>query len=343
MMEFIPPRAALSYLGSKSKLVGKFRRIFSEAWPDSNTLTFVDAFAGTGVVTQHVGSLFARSIVNDQEEYSRLVLTALFTKPVYAWTCKPDPVAGFITRTYCPRKSKRLSPSDRLYWSRSNGMRLDGFRDWAIENLQGVQRDYALGCMLIAADRCANTCGGYWGFRRHFRTASSRRPVVIEPIPTSDLDVTVQSEDATAVCLSAPRDAVIYMDPPYGTRSYGNNYFVLNVIGSAHDTAVVTDRKQPGGITGMPADRIFQKSAWNTTAALEELKKILSGTPARRIALSYSDDPTNSMAIEDIKAAFADRGWEVEAHEIRHMRYASQNPSGLGSAVTELLFVGNRI
>ena len=337
-------RAALYYMGSKARLVQTFRTIFHESWPDAKEMVFVDAFAGTGVVTLYAGSLFGRCIVNDQERYSTLVLKAQFARPAHLepWPAQPASIAGFITDHYCPRKKDSFSRHDRLFWSRENGMLLDGFRNWAIATLQGAELEYAMGCMLIAADRCSNTTGGYWAFLRHFRGSQGRRKVAIQQLPASGLDVDVRSEDATALCLGAPKNAILYLDPPYGRRQYGNNYFVLNMIGSVSDALIENDRGRPGGTTGMPIDRNFNKSVWCTRDALAELRTILKGTPASRMALSYSNDPKNVMSIEDIQSSFKDCGWACETYELDHTRYASQNPSALGSALTELLFVANR-
>ena len=342
-MREVTPRPALSYLGAKTKLVDDFRRIFAETWPDSGELTLIDAFAGTGVVTKHVGSLFKRAVANDQELYSRLVLIAQFRRPedLEPWAEQP-PTEGFITRSYCPRQMDTLRTSDRCFWTRENGQRLDGFREWAIRTLGGDHLDYALGCLIIAADRRANSCGGYWAYLRHFKQPSSCAPVEIEPLPDCSFEVEVRSEDATAVCLNASSDAVLYLDPPYGKRGYSNNYWLLNVLGSVTDAAIVEDRAKPGGITGMPVDRVFKKSVWNTRGAAAELRTILRDTPARRLAMSYSNDPANMMTVDRIQSSFLDCGWTVKRHEFNHTRYSSQNPSPLGSTVKELLFIAHR-
>ena len=338
-------RASLYYLGAKTRLVHTFRRIFEETWPDTNKSVFVDAMAGTGIVTKYIGPLFARSIVNDQELYSKLVLVAQFARPadLEPWPVLPASAPGFITANYCPRKKARFSQNDRMFWSRDNGLALDAFRNWAVATLKGAQLDYAMGCMIIAADRCSNTTGGYWGYLRHFNGAQGRRRVSIQQLPECELDVEVRSEDATALCLSAPKESVIYLDPPYGRRPYGPNYSILDVIGSAVDTIVESDRNKPGGVTGMAVERDFKKSVWNSPDALAELQIILRGTPASRLVLSYSNDPANTMKVTAIQLSFADCGWTVKTHELDHTRYASQNPSPHGPKLTEMLFVAERI
>ena len=141
--------------------------------------------------------------------------------------------------------------------------------------------------------------------------------------------------DATKAALEASEDTLVYLDPPYTSRPYGSNFFPLNVIADVdHDPEVK-------GVTGIPVSG-WNRSRWNNPAgALSELTKILNGTKAKRLVLSYSTD--GLMKTDDIIKAFNENGWAVKLKKIEQKRFKSHD-EGIQdeSELTELLFLGRK-
>ena len=269
----------LSYIGSKASVATRIRELFLTEWGREalRGATLVDAFAGTGAVTAAVADLFAACVVNDAEPYSAAVCVARFAPPRELPDLSYTPASGgFVEREYA---------LNRQFFSPANGAALDGLRAAIRDRLPpGAARTYAVGCMLMAADRVANTAGVYGAYLKHLLARAAAPLDVRHPRTASPGPLTVTLGDAEAACAAAPPGAVLYLDPPYTARAYGSNYFVLNVL------ADVEAEPELRGVSGIPASG-WRRSAWNTAAGADaSLRRILKGTPATRCAMSYSSD-----------------------------------------------------
>ena len=321
-------RCVLSYIGSKLKLVPWIRAVAAAEWGDLSDWTLADAFAGTGAVTAGLIDMFKDGIVNDVERYSELVCIARFTPPdeLPDWS-DASPVAGYVTREYCTL---------RKFFAPHNGRVIDGFRAWAKERAPGHARDYAMGCLLVAADAKNNTAGVYGAFLKKLCERALKR-MKVEHLGTR-APVRITRGDAADAAAAVSASTVLYLDPPYTKRPYGNNYFVLNVIGDPDSEPELR------GVTGIPATG-WRRSVSNSRAgALEALDEVLSGTPAQRCLMSYSTDGLMSTA--DVTDVFKARGWDVRVETTKtHARYENHNSDVQKRQKTELLeilFVCNK-
>ena len=166
---------SLYYIGSKHSLGPVLRERMMQQWTDLKDWTLVDVFAGSGGFSVQTGSLFKNVIVNDLETYSRCVLTALLSPPAQL----PDfshvvPRAGYITLEYC---------QNRTFFTEENGCLIDGARDFMKTIPAGLERDYAIGCVLMAADRVANTTSVYGAFLKNIKPRAQRALTIKHPAP----------------------------------------------------------------------------------------------------------------------------------------------------------------
>lgn len=321
-------RAALGYIGSKFKLSKTLGTLMQREWPDLGTMTLVDAFAGSGSFASRVGILFRDIVVNDLELYSKLVMCALFAPPEE----QPDfskivvGASGYITRSYC---------AERMYFTPANGQTIDAARDWIRALPDQTQKDYAMGCLLMAADKVSNTSSQYGAFLKQYK-ALARKPLELVHPPQHPMagKVVIKLGDATDACLDATEDSLIYLDPPYTTRPYAKNYFPLNVI------ATLDSEPALAGVTGIPVTG-WNRSAWNKAETAEqELVKILKGTKARRIAMSYNTD--GLLSEQRVLSAFAQNGWDCRVEHIDYARFKAQDKVANQTELRELFFMASK-
>ena len=328
----------LRYIGSKRTILPKIRDVFTETWTDLSEYTLVDAFFGSGGFSTGMVHLFGKLVVNDAELFSFSIAHALFRQnAVEPVVCSPVE-GGYITREYC---ADEYVPGDtvpsRMFFSVRNGKLIDAHRA-RIRSLVGVDRLASIGDLVAACDAVANTSGTYGAFMKKLDGAATKEVRVV-PIRMWCADVpprptTVTMGDATVAALAAPPRSVLYLDPPYVKRGYGCNYFPINVI------ADVDNDPELRGVTGIPVTG-YNRSAWNKAgSSAAELDKILAGTPARRVVLSYSVD--GLMTRSTILDAFKRHGWTVKVHVIPHKRYVSHDRCKKLTEFHELLFVGER-
>jgi hypothetical protein len=334
----------LNLIGSKRTIGPMLREALVEHFGPLGGVTLVDAFFGSGGFTLAVHDLFGDLRLNDLELFSYAVAHALFVQPLDMSGVGPPIEGGYVERTYS---------GERGFFSADNARAADAFRAWARVQPPGPARWSSVGAFLSAMDRRANTASVYGAYLKR-PMPKSLVPVELTPLYVGHAGgtVTITRGDAVDASMAAPPDSLLYLvrparsarpscayrraqDPPYVQRSYAANYFVLNVL------ADVDAEPEVRGKTGIPAAG-YNKSAWNNAGrALDELRKILKGTPATRVALSYSTD--GLMATGDIVAAFEAGGWDVSVNSVQQRRFKShvvgeQNEDEL----SELLFLATR-
>lgn len=321
-------KAALCYIGSKLKLSKTLGQLLLRKWPDLGSLTLVDAFAGSGSFASRVGILFRDIVVNDLELYSKLVMCALFAPPErlpdFSSVVPGD--SGYITRSYC---------AERMYFTPANGCLIDAARSWILTMQDAAQKNYALGCLLMAADKVSNTSSQYGAFLKQYKPVARKSMEMVHP-PRHPMagKVVITHGDATAACLAASEDSLVYLDPPYTSRPYANNYFPLNVI------ATIDSEPDLVGVTGIPVTG-WNRSTWNKAGTAEhELIKILRGTKAKHIAMSYNTD--GLLSEHRVLQAFTGNGWDCQVDRIDYKRFKAQNNVANQTELCELLFMATK-
>jgi adenine-specific DNA-methyltransferase len=168
---------AFRYIGSKARLVDTIMAHVGE--PDGGT--FIDAFCGTGAVSQVAAERGWPVAVNDHLTSAVTMTRArLVTAPsarfapvggyenAVATLNKTRATKGFIWREYSPA-SKAHAGIERRYFTETNAQRIDGIRKtigaWAKEGLiSPTEEQVLIADLLGAANRVANTAGTYGCF-----------------------------------------------------------------------------------------------------------------------------------------------------------------------------------
>lgn len=321
---------SLYYIGSKHSLSETLRARMLEEWSDLSEWVLVDAFAGSGSFTRHVGDLFKSVVVNDLESYSRCVLTALFAPPTDLPVLNDIvPTAGYITEEYCVK---------RKFFTPENGMIIDGVRQSILKLPNGQTRDYAMGCLLMAADRVANTTSMYGAFLKNIKTAAQKTMLLRHPPRHAMADkVEVCQEDARVVCARASEQSLLAIDPPYTRRPYAANYIPLNVIADVENEPVLEK------MAGIPVSTSWNRSVWNNyKKARIELEFLLANTKAKRAIMNYNTD--GLLSENEILIIFQNAGWRCVVEHYPYVRYCAKGTAGGNEKkLFELFFIANKI
>ena len=273
---------------------------------------FVDGFCGTGAIglemlSRGVGSLTCV----DNLRSNTLILDGVLSRP------DPErlrsalrdlnamrPRSGYATRWY----------SD-TYFTRDNCMRIDAIRPGVDRLMKAgrigpAERSSLLASLLLACDRAANTVGQYDAYLKHLGSSpieGGRHMVdarVYEPlrlVPLRTIDAPGAKVLTGDLLDMAPRIEadVVYLDPPYTTRQYIDNYHVLENIAR-------WQRPELSGKTRkFPRGRL--KSPFSTRrGAARAIATLLSGLRARWIAVSYGSE--GIVPIDELVALARCRG-----------------------------------
>jgi adenine-specific DNA methylase len=326
----------MRYYGNKTKLLPFIERVVKNTGING-TSNFVDLFSGTCAVGRHFKKLGYTVIANDTLEFSYALsktFIELNEQPDFRKLKKElhtndnhgifdylnnntNYQEGFIYKNYCPN-------GGRMYFTDENALRIDTgrtlFDEWKkADIITELEYYYLITSLMRGINLISNISGTYAAYLKTWDKRALKSLVLeqVEVIESKNQNKAYK-QDANELVKKITPD-ILYLDPPYNTRQYASNYFLLELIAEGWF------EKEPEiyGETGMrkydhqKSDYASKNKALN---ALEDL--ILNSTKSQCILLSYNNEgiiPT--CAIEQTLSKIG----KVETHCEDHKRYRSIN------------------
>lgn len=335
------------YIGSKARVADSILDLAG----DCTSGRFVDAFSGTGSVASAAAARGWNVTVND----SLPSAVAMSVGAVVGAENVPfasvggyssavtvlNQVAGrpgFIHAQYSPA-SRETGAVERRYFTEANAARLDAMRDyirrWSADGLiTWTEEQLLLADLMQAANSVANISGTYGCFLKDW-TPSALKAVEVTPRPLASRATDLEAVVGNVFDLPTTEADTVYYDPPYTKRQYSAYYHLLETLHAG-------DAPEVGGITGL---RPWQEKASDfcyKTRALDALTRLIMGTKARRILLSYSTE--GHVGKDHLISALTEAG-QVIVHEIKTIgRYRpNAQASASGNTVDEYVIEINPV
>jgi len=326
----------MRYYGNKTKLLPFIEQVVKSTGINGAS-NFVDLFSGTCSVGRHFKKLGYTVIANDNLEFSYALSKTFIElneqpkfKTLKKELCASDNQGvfdylnnnhnfreGFIYKNYCPN-------GGRMYFTDENALKIDTnrtlFTEWRdAKIISELEYYYLITSLLRGVNLISNVSGTYGAYLKHWdkRALNSLTLQQVEIIESKNKNKAYK-QDANELVKNITPD-ILYLDPPYNSRQYASNYFLLELIAEGWFD------KEPEiyGETGMrkydhqKSDYASKNKALN---ALEDL--ILNSTKSQCILLSYNNEgiiPT--YAIEQTLSRIG----TVQTHCEDHKRYKSVN------------------
>ena len=327
----------IPYIGNKRKLLGLINQAIAKTGV-SPAATFLDLFAGSGVVSRMAKKQGFRVIANDWEPYAHAInqcYIACNSAPPFAHFGGYEnaiaklnavaPVEDWVTKHLCPADDDHYDiQRERMFYTHANGVLIDAMR-LQLEQWQagGLLSDLETSCllapMLYQACYTSNTSGVFKGFHNGWggrtKTALYRilsqfqlKPAIFHDNGQENL---VLKMDAARLAQNL-RDSgetvdIAYLDPPYNQHPYGSNYHVLNTI-TLWDSPPLSEQIEGRDKAAIREDwRTERRSPYNHAAsATDAYSALLQLLDARYILTSYSTDGT--IPLSDLVEACIKRG-----------------------------------
>ncbi|HEX5054757.1 MAG TPA: DNA adenine methylase [Planctomycetota bacterium] len=357
------------YLGSKRHLLDLIGAAIDSTGLDPAHSTFVDAFAGSGVVSRYAKQRGFAVVSNDWEPYARVLNTAAiacdeappcatlggYEQALEALNATPDR-EGWVTNNLCPADDTAPDASrERLFYRRATGRRLDAIRSRIAEWQHDDQLDDAAACCLLApllyqACWLANTSGVFKGFHAGWGgsngTALHRILADLRLSPARFLAtgrpqrVLALDAELLPTTLEQPAD-LVYLDPPYNQHPYASNYHVLNSL-VLWDEPVLPCPTTRGSKAAIRTDWPARRSAWNhRSRAHAAYERLLARFDAPFVLTSYSTDGT--IPVEVLVATAGERGaLTVFCRSYKRYRTSPTRPSARARNVEFVLCCDTR-
>lgn len=340
----------MRYYGAKTKLLPFVEEVVKSTGVNG-TSNFVDIFAGTTSVGRHFKKLGYTVISNDTLEFSyalsktyiELNKQPKFTKlkrylkvssnqQIFKYLNNLiDLSEGFIFENYSPN-------GGRQYFTNENALRIDNHRlfiqQWREAGyINELEYYYLITSLLRAVNLVSNVSGTYGSYLKTWdkRALNSLTMNEVEIISSTNKNKAYK-RDANELIKEIKPD-LLYLDPPYNSRQYASNYFILELIAEGW-----FDKKPKiYGKTGM-REYEHQKSKYNSKIhalnTLEDL--ILNASKSKYILLSYNNE--GNISYNSLLKAL-ERAGSVETYTKKHKRYRSINQTAKDSKITsEFLF-----
>lgn len=267
------------YLGSKLRLLDFIKNVTEKN--TKNVKTIADIFGGTGVVANMFFQNGKNVIVNDILDSNLVSYETFFGS---------EDIDEPKIRTYIhkmnslPLRSNYVSDNyGDKYFSADNAKKIGEAREYIeqLTNINGRERAVLLTSLIYAMDKSANTVGHYDAYRKKMDTLV---PIVFK-LPDFNTNTNsiarIYHEDANRLVKHIEAD-MVYIDPPYNSRQYGDIYHVLeNII----------DWQKPKlyGKAMKPQDRSKTKSKYSTSKAPEAFDELVSNINTRYIMVSHNN------------------------------------------------------
>lgn len=314
----------IGYIGSKLKLKDWIFEEISKRTDDTYT-KFADLFAGSCIMTHEALEKKYECISNDLETYSYVIMNGLkcpFSDKLQNIIETLDALdtysPGFVTMTYSPR-------GDRMYFTEENAMRIDTIRETIermVDNISTDEYNFLLASLLTSADTVKNTSVVYGAYLKKFKKTALKR-MIFAPLHKRSTTVALETFNEDATELGIQTD-IAYVDPPYNSRQYGANYFVLNQI--------LSPKEIGNGVTGLPE---YKKSSFcRKQEVATSFCNMLKNVSARLFVISYSSE---SLLSKEEMVTLLSRHGKCEVVVRNHKRFKAQ-VSAVGNDVEEYLF-----
>ncbi len=307
----------VSYKGSKRKLLTDILSLAEEI----GAVSAIDAFSGTGIVAAHLRQNGITVNANDLNP-SSVLFASVFLVGYDEGTVKKyieilnaiTPKAGWLTQNYSGdvvrkvRGEKGLHSRPKAY-SVENAKKIDAARDF-VEALEIPAKDKnaLIFSIILASDKVFNNSNDQ---KSSFKVWSKAALTdIIFEMPTLISGPIGNCIKGDVLNATFPKADFVYLDPPYTTGVlYGAAYHI-------NDSIAIWDKPSLDHEYALarPDRAIFQGEGETTGAfyskktAEIDFSNLIKKFDAKRIVLSYSDAPRNSISIATLKKVAAKFG-----------------------------------
>lgn len=272
------------YLGSKYKLLDFIDSTISENCTNVNSI--VDLFGGTGVVGNCFLNKGKEIYINDILKANYNSYKAWFGKEKIDILKLENIINGYNNISDLGKISNYFSENFSNTYFSENDCKKIGFIREDIEQkfkknqINSRERNVLIASLVYSMDRIANTVGHYDAYRKLKSIKDKFVMYMVNVKEKNESNVHIFNKDSNELVREIKAD-LIYIDPPYNSRQYGDSYHLLENI-------VMWDKPKVFGIA-KKMDRSNLKSNYCTNKAVSSFEDLIKNCDCKYILVSYNN------------------------------------------------------
>lgn len=317
----------ITYIGNKRLLIGNIEKEVEKISGElgKEKLVCADLFSGSGIVARMLKSHSSELIVNDLENYSKIINNCyLSDKKDYPECeceeirksiiedCEKNKISGIITQNYAPKNDSDIKPGERVFYTHENALLIDTYRNLIDKYLpetqtaqsgqnssvQNTLRKFFLAPLITEASIHVNTSGVFKGFYKDKNTGigcfgASGKNALTRILGKIELKAPVFSNFESELTVYQ-KDAVELskelpeLDVAYLDPPYNQHPYGSNyfMLNLILKNKLDVEISRVSGITQDWNRSQFNKAA----AALNSLEQIVANLKAKYIIISYNSE-----------------------------------------------------
>lgn len=310
------------YIGNKHKLI---EWIFSIIRKECKGESFVDIFAGTGVVSAVATKHFEKVLLNDFLHSNYAIYRAFFGEEVWDKNKIDNIIKNYNNICGDDLENNYFSNNFGGKFFSNNSAKIIGFVRENIEKNKNnlTEREYyiLIASLLYTVDKIANTVGH---FDAYFKKEFINDSFFMKPIdPVNSQNVSIFREDANYLAKKINAD-VVYIDPPYNSRQYSRFYHVL-------ETLTKWNKPKLYGVALKPEPENMSDYCRNN--AKDKFRELINDLRAKYLVVSYnntydskSSSSRNKITLQEIEKILKAKGpTKIFEKKYRHFNAGNTN------------------
>jgi len=314
----------LNYIGCKHTLYNTLLEVCKDNIDGMSNKSFMDLFAGTGVVGFNMQEKFKSCDANDIEYYSYIINYALLKcnyteniKKIIDDCNKVELVDGLIYKNFTPNEQ-----CERMFFTNNNARKTDAIRQYIQEQLDNKlitlnEFNFVLASLIVSVDKVANTSCVYGAYLKDYKKTAQKDLVLLPIHQKQNITENNSVFNEFAENFAKPDSKfydVVYMDPPYNQRQYSANYSPLNYI-AHYDKNIVLNGKT-ALIDGYNKSNFCKK-----TEVKDTFTKLISGINCNILIISYNNE--GLLSVDEFKEILLKKGF-VKLYKIQYNKFKAQ-------------------
>lgn len=288
------------YLGSKYKLLNFIDKTIKENC--INVKSIVDLFGGTGVVGNYFFNKGKEIYINDLLKSNYNSYLAWFGDEKVDLKKIENIINDYNQKNNIKDSNYFSDNFSNTYFSENDCLKIGFIRDdidYKYEHgiINKREKSILISSLIYSMDRIANTVGHYDAYRKLNYIEDKFYLYMIDVNESNNKKAHIFNEDANKLVKEIKAD-LIYIDPPYNSRQYGDAYHLLENI-------VTWNKPEVFGVA-KKMNRDNLKSNYCTNKAVSAFEDLIENCNAKYILVSYNNtgnkaDGRSNAKISDLQ------------------------------------------